>query len=676
MKNIFICCGLGDCLIYCQIYDLYRDTFKYNYVVNINFITKYRDKLYINFMTKIFNLFNVPLKITYKEWNTDNELYDINKLLKEYPITNNTLTKYIPIIPNDLPKKYIVINLNIRFIISIKDKDKKIFNKMIEQLCYMLNNYIFRLPIVIIGHRNSFITHTINNYSFYDKLDISKFIDKSINSNIITNPDLNNLLYDINILKNAEETFQFGFGGSFCLNVLFSNKLSSIVTSKIDYKNEFLQVEYFSHFFNNISNIIIHDNYNDLLKRLNTFRNNNNILYILGHKTLTDFEVPILIKKNYGVCICKNFSSIDNINSLININDSYKYDCYIQNVTEEELNKINKIDWYNNNTQISEEVIDILNKKFKYIFITLLTKENLLTQLISKYKGQICYRFFGLETSLSYKPRVYNSQNIKYIFSYPEIFNFEISLKTNNNFFNYNNSYVIPLGIPEHIFKYEKTYNPLKNKICFVCSKIIIDTYYTNIYNNFIINLGKKYDYVLLGKNNEKINDSRKMNNLNDNDYYKTISECKLLYYHSTEPRHLHYHPLEAIIIGIPIIFYEKSLLNSYLNNSPGKCNNLNEVYLKIDRIFSNDMDFINKIILEQNKVIPLLKIENNINIFDNLLNEQFIYNQNFNSSNKNYTTLKSNNIKKKLIYQKVIQIIQEKKNNLKSKNINNMYYL
>ena len=677
MEEILICCGLGDCLIYCQIYDLYRDNFKYNYIVNINFITKYRNKTYINFMQKIFSLFNVPLKITYEEWKTDDDLYDMSKLLKEYPIINTTLINYIPNIINDLPKKYIVVNLNIRFHISIMDDE--IFDKMIKNICYILNNYIFTLPIVIIGHRKSLITNSVNNYSFYDQLDINNFIDKSLSYNSFSDLNIDNLLYDINILKNSEEIFQFGFGGSFCLNSLFSNKMSSIITSETNNKFNYLPDYFFSHFLNNCSKIKIYDNTNDLLRRLTTFNNNNNILYILGHKTLTDFEVPILIQQNYGVLICKNFSYIPKASSLIN--DAYKYDYSLQNITEKELNTLNKIEWYSNEN-ISEEVINILNNKFKFIFITLLTNNNLLKQLISNYKGNIYYRFFGKESNLSYKPSIdnYNSQNIKYIFSYPEIYNFEISLKTNNNFFNSNNSYVIPLGIPDNIFKYEKTYNPLKNKLCFICSKIQLCPYYTDIYNNFIIDLGKKYDYVLLGKDNENINSIYKMNNLNDDDYYKTISECKLLYYHSKEPRHLHYHPLEAIIIGIPVIFYEESLLNSYLNNSPGKCKNLKEVYLKIDKIFNNDINFINKIILEQNKIIPILKRENNINIFNNLLNDQIIYTQTLNkpetqtlnkpetqtlnkpeTRSKIYTNSISRNIKKKLIYQITRQIIQTK---------------
>jgi hypothetical protein len=199
----------------------------------------------------------------------------------------------------------------------------------------------------------------------------------------------------------------------------------------------------------------------------------------------------------------------------------------------------------------------------------------------------------------------------------------------------------------------------------------------------FVKSLGKIRRNILLGKDNENINNINKMNNLVDDAYYKTISECKLLYYHSKEPRHLHYHPLEAIIIGIPVIFYEESLLNSYLNNSPGKCKTLKEVCSKIDKIFNNDIEFINKIILEQNKIIHHLKRENNISIFNKLLNHQIndqindnetlTQKENQTPSTNLYNTSISKNIKQKKqqLRQRVIQQIryqiQQKQKHIKS---------
>jgi hypothetical protein len=345
---------------------------------------------------------------------------------------------------------------------------------------------------------------------------------------------------------------------------------------------------------------------------------NNNILYLFAHKTLTDFEVPIITSGRHGVFIPKKKTSLNNLDSIYD--DMYKYDDSLQNISVNDLNILNDIDWYNNDTILNRQMIDLLNVNFKYIFITLLTSGKLLTQLIQYFKGLIYYRFFGLESTYSYKDRVLNYAfpNVKYIFGYNEIYTYEQSL---SSFFNANNSIVTPLGCPDHFIKtHENTHKGTINKICFVCSKINQCPYYTNVYNQFMKNIGTKYEYALLGKNNETLTDDNKFNNLSDDAYFNKMSECKLMYYHSMEPRHLHYHPIEALIIGLPVLFHKESLLNSFLMNSLGKCHDLVEVHAKIDRILNNDVEFINEIKKEQQKHIYKFKIAYNMNAFDSVI--------------------------------------------------------
>jgi hypothetical protein len=341
----------------------------------------------------------------------------------------------------------------------------------------------------------------------------------------------------------------------------------------------------------------------------------NNILYILNHKTLTDYEIPILINKGYGVFIVKNYASFNKLNSLYENCDFY--DNFL-NLDHKIIKKLNEIDWYKNN-KLSDELIDIININFKFIFLTVLTSGELIEQLIDKYKGIICYRFFGRESNYRYDkliPKI--TQKIKFIFSYQEIYNFEIS---HDNYFNYQNSYIIPLGISNMLInKIIKTYKPSINRICFICSKIGNCNYYTNVYNNFINNFAS-FNYIILGKNNIIKNDAI-INNLCDDDYYDEISKSKLMYYHGTEPRHLHYHPLEGMIIGIPIIFYEKSLLNRYLKDSPGKCTTTKEAIEKINKILNDDNEFIKSIVEKQNQNIDSLTSFTNQHTFDKIIND------------------------------------------------------
>lgn len=336
-----------------------------------------------------------------------------------------------------------------------------------------------------------------------------------------------------------------------------------------------------------------------------------NILYLLNHQTLTDFEIPILIKKGYGVLIPKKYDSLDKNQSLYK-NDNI-YDNFLE-LSHEKIKILNDIDWYSNKI-LDTNVITILNDNFSFIFITLLIEKTLLQQLLNLFTGKIYYRFFGRESNLRYNNLIpFCHEKVKFIFSYEEIYNFETQF---DNFFNKNNSFIIPLGLSTSLIaKIYKTYNPINNRLCFICSKINICPYYTQIYKDFINNFSD-FDYVIIGRNNKNTNNKKIMNNLENNDYYKQIIISKVLYYHGKEPRHLHYHPIEAIFIGIPVIFHKESLLSKYLYNSKGMCTTIHEAKNKCKRILNNDIQLINEIIIEQNKVLHLFTIDNNLNIFD-----------------------------------------------------------
>ena len=62
------------------------------------------------------------------------------------------------------------------------------------------------------------------------------------------------------------------------------------------------------------------------------------------------------------------------------------------------------------------------------------------------------------------------------------------------------------------------------------------------------------------------------------------------MFYHSQEPRHLHYHPLEAIATGQPLVFMAGGLLESLGGpDQPGLCRTYAEAREKIGRLSDGD---------------------------------------------------------------------------------------
>jgi len=61
------------------------------------------------------------------------------------------------------------------------------------------------------------------------------------------------------------------------------------------------------------------------------------------------------------------------------------------------------------------------------------------------------------------------------------------------------------------------------------------------------------------------------------------LRRCFCMFYHSQEPRHLHYHPLEAIATGMPLVSMAGGLLEPLGGpDQPGMCRSYDEAREKI----------------------------------------------------------------------------------------------
>jgi hypothetical protein len=266
-NNITITFGLGDLLIMSQIYDTHKNNFKFTYNINLYLVNEYRGKEYINFITDIFNLFNVKFNIIHENERTElnDKFFGVHKLLKIYPLKELTLHNYIKE-NNGLDIDYIILSVNSR--IPTNDFEKTIKTHNYDKLINLLNNNKFNLPIILVGHKNTLHNISIDmvtNYSFYDKITIDndKFIDKTFFIDKFENGlSLENIIIDVNLIKNAVEVFQIGIGGSFCINTLFSKKMSGYINKS------YLQSSYYDSYLNLLSNVKLYDEVDEFYKRL------------------------------------------------------------------------------------------------------------------------------------------------------------------------------------------------------------------------------------------------------------------------------------------------------------------------------------------------------------------------------------------------------------------------
>ena len=81
------------------------------------------------------------------------------------------------------------------------------------------------------------------------------------------------------------------------------------------------------------------------------------------------------------------------------------------------------------------------------------------------------------------------------------------------------------------------------------------------------------------------------------------------MYYHSRERNHVHYHPLEAIQAGMPLVYVGGGMLDELGGRSlPGRCRSTTEARAKIERLLEGDRRLIDRIRKTQGALLePLL---------------------------------------------------------------------
>ena len=131
----------------------------------------------------------------------------------------------------------------------------------------------------------------------------------------------------------------------------------------------------------------------------------------------------------------------------------------------------------------------------------------------------------------------------------------------------------------------------------FVSPKIETNPYYHQVYQNFIRDFKGIPRVISGGQLQEVPYDSDVTGFLPDAEYEYVMTHLACMYYHSQEPRHVHYHPFEAVRYGMPLVFMAGGLIDSLGGKIlPGRCETVKEARAKVRRLIDGDHALIRKI--------------------------------------------------------------------------------
>lgn len=310
-------------------------------------------------------------------------------------------------------------------------------------------------------------------------------------------------------------------------------------------------------------------------------------LWLLNHSTLRQFEIPILEDLGYEVYLPKKFPHDEgNLSASVD----WSFDAKLS-IPQGELDILNENNFYE---EIPLKVRQIINEHFDIAFFGFFPKQ--LQLMVSHFKGTLIMRPFGLNNGASYTEITLNTLGYPFMQRLEKIRNRFWFGQAYDNLADVEygiykkNSITLPIGLKNAVVN--DSWDGKEKKIFFVCPRINTSSYFNRIYHDFQQNFGS-FPHLIGGAQPVDVKDKNVTGFVSRQEFEEYLNHMKVMFYHSQEKRHLHYHPLEAIKHGMPLVFMAGGLLDELGGITlPGRSKTIKEAKRKIKRVLNGDSSF------------------------------------------------------------------------------------
>ena len=338
------------------------------------------------------------------------------------------------------------------------------------------------------------------------------------------------------------------------------------------------------------------------------------ILWMVNHKTLLESEAQIISTLGYEIFIPKIVPDSRRFRSG---GVTFDFDDTLS-LPKSVLRKLNKVDFFE--SKLSPSIVRLMNRYFDAVFV--IPYGGTFGEVLRKFEGEIFFRAYGLEGTKRYEnflTDLYGLQILKEISNAGDKFWFAqgyLELAENEPAVLAERALTLPLGLPKRYWDLEGTHKSTSKKVLFVCPQIASNSFYKEIYDEFKEFIGDT-PHVIFGVQEVRVDDPNVLGYITDSELYSEYQNSAVMYYPSKNPRHVHYSPIEASVIGLPIVFYEGSLLSRVAPEVKlGICQNAAEAKRMISEILENDDDFSAAIAADQKPIGARFTEEYSLQLF------------------------------------------------------------
>jgi hypothetical protein len=162
----------------------------------------------------------------------------------------------------------------------------------------------------------------------------------------------------------------------------------------------------------------------------------------------------------------------------------------------------------------------------------------------------------------------------------------------------------VTVPLAPDIFELDNTWTGAGGHALFVCRDVARVSYYRSIYERIKTHFGD-LPHRIFGYQSEPVDDPAVLPNLSDDEVNQAYADATVFAYPHAEPRHLHFSPLEAMVIGTPVLFLKDSMLDALAGKPlPGTCRDERDMRAKIERLLGGDRAFGEEIRAAQRPIL------------------------------------------------------------------------
>lgn len=331
------------------------------------------------------------------------------------------------------------------------------------------------------------------------------------------------------------------------------------------------------------------------------------VMWLLNHTTLRKFEVSQFNSIGINEVFTPKKFPYDEGNLSANVDFSLDSNLTIP---KRDLDLLNSQDWYGSP---SPEAWEIANRYFDVAFVAFFPDQ--MKSAVRNFKGAIVLRVFGHARDQKYSQLIYKyagERLVREIKSLGHRFWFGAGYdhlhEIESNFLASRKCF-LPVGLSARDTSNEWT--GVNRRVFFVCPRIGSSSHFEIVYKNFKDNFGDM-PHTIGGAQPVEINDPNVIGFVTRDEHERNMREHRVMFYHSQEPNHIHYHPFEAVAAGMPLVFMGGGMLDRLGGrNLPGRCSTVDEARDKVRRILKGDQKLINTIRATQYVLLDAIKAEN-----------------------------------------------------------------